>query len=275
MVIETLEHLVHLDGRFSQSVVSLLFKPGRLTEAFLVGKRAAQVPPLRFYLFVSLLFFLTLPLRTNIHLPAFEIDPNPADVAAAETVLADIPEVEQYGGTDFIKGLRDGQSLKALANAEEVTAEEKRFLEILDNLRVRFSHPQDFVDFLLRHAANVIFFSLPVFALLTRILFRSARRTYLEHLVVALHLGSFYFAFSLVEEGWSRLLGLVATPLAAIVSALAGLYTFAFLPWMFHRVFKRGIWGTLWRTAFFLMAGTFYFVFALLATTVVYAMAGG
>ncbi len=57
---EALESFFHFDGKFFSGVVDLLFHPGRLTVNFNAGKRASQVPPLRFYVFVSLLFFVWL-----------------------------------------------------------------------------------------------------------------------------------------------------------------------------------------------------------------------
>jgi hypothetical protein len=47
------------DSKLFRGVVGLLFRPGFLTSEYLAGRRASQVPPLRFYLFVSILFFLT------------------------------------------------------------------------------------------------------------------------------------------------------------------------------------------------------------------------
>lgn len=54
---EVLESVLHFEGKFFRNIVTLLFSPGRLTAEFNAGKRAAQMPPFRLYLFVSLLFF--------------------------------------------------------------------------------------------------------------------------------------------------------------------------------------------------------------------------
>ncbi|MCC5024117.1 MAG: DUF3667 domain-containing protein [Candidatus Synoicihabitans palmerolidicus] len=201
MVIDTLEHLVHLDGRFTGSVVSLLFYPGRITSSFLAGKRASQVPPLRFYLFVSLLFFLTLPLRTDLEFAPLASISTTDGIRQAEAILAEIHEAQPYSGSDFLQGLREGLTFEELAADAETSPQDRKILQELDNLVDRFSNPQEFVDFLLRHAPNVLFFSLPVLAFMTRILFLKAKYTYLEHMAVALHLGTFYFSVRLVEEG--------------------------------------------------------------------------
>ena len=64
----TLWHLLHdvaselgsFDSRVLRTVVALLFQPGELPLAFREGRTRRYMPALRLYLFVSLLFFLTL-----------------------------------------------------------------------------------------------------------------------------------------------------------------------------------------------------------------------
>jgi hypothetical protein len=56
--LEALENLFHFEGKFFRNIVTLLFQPGRLTADFNAGKRAAQMPPFRLYVFVSFIFFL-------------------------------------------------------------------------------------------------------------------------------------------------------------------------------------------------------------------------
>ena len=50
----------NFDARFFQSFALLLFKPWRLTNEFVEGKRARHVHPLRVYLIASVLFFLVI-----------------------------------------------------------------------------------------------------------------------------------------------------------------------------------------------------------------------
>lgn len=53
---------VGLDGRVWPSLWSLVARPGRLTQAYLLGQRARYVRPLRLYLSSTLLFFVLLSL---------------------------------------------------------------------------------------------------------------------------------------------------------------------------------------------------------------------
>jgi hypothetical protein len=56
---ELLEDFMDFDSRFMRTIKPLLFKPGKLTRDYLDGRRFRYVPPLRLYIFSSLvLFFL-------------------------------------------------------------------------------------------------------------------------------------------------------------------------------------------------------------------------
>ena len=52
------EDLTHYDGQFWGTIKNLLFKPGKLTNAYLEGKRQMFVPPVKLYIFVSFVTFL-------------------------------------------------------------------------------------------------------------------------------------------------------------------------------------------------------------------------
>src|ERR1700685_605948 len=55
---EMLEGLTHSDSRLWRTLKLLWFKPGRLTEEFVAGRRVAYLPPFRLYLILSIVFFL-------------------------------------------------------------------------------------------------------------------------------------------------------------------------------------------------------------------------
>ncbi len=57
VVEETLEGVFHFDSKVWLTFKELLFYPGKLTVDFLAGRRARFVPPIRLYVFISLVFF--------------------------------------------------------------------------------------------------------------------------------------------------------------------------------------------------------------------------
>jgi hypothetical protein len=60
MVRELLEHHLLLDSKTMRTLSTLLFRPGRLTRAYIEGRRVRYVSPLRLYLFSTIVFFLLL-----------------------------------------------------------------------------------------------------------------------------------------------------------------------------------------------------------------------
>lgn len=55
---DMMEDLVDFDSRFMRTLKPLLFKPGRLTKDFMSGRRFRYTPPMRLYIFSSIVFFL-------------------------------------------------------------------------------------------------------------------------------------------------------------------------------------------------------------------------
>jgi hypothetical protein len=51
--------VLHYDSQFLKTLSYLLFRPGRLTKEYMAGRRVAFVNPIKLYIFVSFVFFLT------------------------------------------------------------------------------------------------------------------------------------------------------------------------------------------------------------------------
>lgn len=58
VIYDTLHETLDIDGRLMLTLKTLLFKPGRLSLDYNLGKRVKYTPPLRMYLVISILFFL-------------------------------------------------------------------------------------------------------------------------------------------------------------------------------------------------------------------------
>jgi hypothetical protein len=69
---DLLENLFHFEGKFFTSVALLLAKPGKLTTEFNAGRRQSQLNPLRFYIFVTVLFFVGVHALNHGHLFDFD-----------------------------------------------------------------------------------------------------------------------------------------------------------------------------------------------------------
>jgi hypothetical protein len=98
--LEALENLFHFEGKFFRNIVTLLFQPGRLTADFNAGKRAAQMPPFRLYVFVSFIFFLLIFLGGSDN-AALNVQPRAGETGATPT---NVGEAWREFGRDLSSG---------------------------------------------------------------------------------------------------------------------------------------------------------------------------
>ena len=60
VILHLLDDIFSFDSRASRTLVPLVAKPAFLTNEYFAGRRVHYVPPLRLYLFISIVFFITL-----------------------------------------------------------------------------------------------------------------------------------------------------------------------------------------------------------------------
>lgn len=120
-LVTALSEYLGLDGRVWPSLGSLLFKPGRLTQAYVLGKRQQYVRPLRLYITSSLLFFFLLALIDPVGRIRAEVDgvvsPDSTVSASAYLVSLDERAVSDARAREEAVAKRD--SLLAIASGEE------------------------------------------------------------------------------------------------------------------------------------------------------------
>lgn len=152
LVEEYASSMFNFDGKVPRGIFQLLFRPGSATRDYLDGKRARQMPPVRLYLFASLVFFVWIAALQHGELGAYHFEtPPPAEssfVPAAESEFA------------------------------------KSFTE-------NFSDPESFRTAFNTWLPRVFLFGAPLLAGVTRLLFRKRELVYLEHVILSLHLQTF------------------------------------------------------------------------------------
>jgi hypothetical protein len=220
LVEETFENLLHLDGRLWRTLPRLLLKPAKLTRDYLDGHRAAQIPPMRLFLVVVLLFFFAgeLGKEPNIN---FSYRGHP--VSAAET---------KGGGLNV--------SVVALPAGKESA------LAAWFKPRVGYasSHQREYFQALTSWGHRLAILLLPVSALMLGLLFLFQRRFFVyDHLIFAMHSLSFMGLLLSVQEGLGAL-GLPAAIVGWMFLAMP-VHLFAHM----RGVYGLGVVGTLVRMA--------------------------
>lgn len=209
---ELLDAFAGWDGKIPLSFWTLTMRPGRLTREFLDGRRARYLRPLRLYLLASVGFFFALSLlpSASSRLSAgLEMPDTTYDLVAART-----PASLASGSAATSPATRSARVSRAVDVATKDSAFDaflrrhvnepghtplawvkRSFVRGVSHVR---SLPKSqrvlvFREAMYAKAPNAVFVLLPIFALLTRLLYRRARMFYAEHVVFALHVHAFAF----------------------------------------------------------------------------------
>jgi hypothetical protein len=228
LVHEVLENFFHFEGKFFHGIYDLLFRPGETTKSFNAGKRASQMPPLRLYIFVSLLFFLA---------PSPDSGNSSADFGPSAVK----PHIELTSKDDSPGGAKEKDS---------------RFIVFLNRfLNEKLSKSDEVTKHFVNYLPKMMWVCMPVFALLSWVAFHRAGMGYLQHLVFSLHLHSYFMLFWLTFSGWAMIAKFFSSALASWLSFASVIYMVVYAYLALRNVFGQRRRGTLLRGA--LLLGTY------------------
>ena len=238
LIHEALEGLTHADSRLWRTLITLWFKPGKLTNEFIAGRRAAYVPPFRLYLILSVIFFLLASIHG--HSKDFAVvNVNDSTENPTEDKGAVCQEVRHKGPARWSS--RVGHACDAV---------------MADN-------GASLLNVAVGTAPKAMFIFLPVIAFLHMLLYWRPRHRYVEHLLFFLHLHAMVFSVAIVlfllfslGNAWPVLIG----PLNFVINPLVWA-TFVYGAIAMRRVFGRSWVGTLFKA--FVMLIVYSIVFAL------------
>jgi hypothetical protein len=209
---ETTEQLVDWDGKVPATLRTLFLRPGVLTVDFLAGRRARWLSPLRVYLICSIALF------------------------AGRAIIDEVglrPVREMAG---FTLKRQDGVN-------QPLTPEERQQVAAglpgrvfgVERLERAASDPRAFNSAFEDVIPRAMFVLLPVFALMTSVVWRRAKLRYPAHLYLALHVHSAAFGALLLLS-----IGLGFAP-SIVVIALIEVAFLGYVGWYsltaLHRVF--------------------------------------
>jgi hypothetical protein len=297
--------LFELDSRLWQTLVPLMFRPGRLTREYLMGRRARFMPPFRTYLVLSVVFFLVAFFDPQRHFgillePSGEADPVGEAATAAEIrrqVIDDLARegisigegrrgaVEAGAENDIEQGtpganvrIADDRSTIVDCDFEDADLDDLPdwFLRRVTPERLRSicakiqaDSGREFLDRLLDNVPASLFILLPLMALVMKILYPLSKRYYVEHLLFVLHYHAFVFLILTLEVLWSRLAALARLPdfIDSLTVLAISIYIPVYLYKSMRRVYEQGRAITLLK--FFLLMISYFvgFAFILVMTT--------
>lgn len=224
---EVFDEVFSWDSRLWRTLFALIFRPGLLTAEFVAGRRARYVPPFRLYLIISFLTFLTLSVGASIDAFNTNLD---SESQSAPLITIDSGHGEQSAeGEEKIEiGIADDDSPQWLQDLEGRIETNAMRLE---------GDSGSFFAQLLDYLPQLMFFMLPLFALIVQLLYLFSGYYYLQHLVFGLNFHSFVY-----------LLYLLGQAAALFTEALDGFFLLAlvlYLPLSLRRVYGSSIAGAL------------------------------
>jgi hypothetical protein len=185
-----LETLLELDSRGLHTMGLLLTRPGSLTAQYLAGRRARFVPPVRLYLFASLIFFLAV-WATNTAIVQF-VD---------FRTVRNLPAVAVRLFSPLEEGSRHAPSADVIQKVHVTNDNGETpawFTRITENASRAFEAPAALNARLSELFPKMMFALVPAFGLILWLLYARKKRYLVEHLVFALHFHVFAFLLATV-----------------------------------------------------------------------------
>jgi Protein of unknown function (DUF3667) len=170
MIKEFTSHALNLDSRFFRTLKYLLFYPGWLTIEYFKGRREFYISPLKLYLIISMIYFLT-----------FTVSSFYTDISRGINLIEEGIETTNSDSLDAI--LED--------TAQNISEEPKDDTITLFNNDTQIDTDKFKMSFI-NNAPRIMFFLLPLAALILKLLYRR-RILYFQHLIFLLHVHSYFF----------------------------------------------------------------------------------
>lgn len=178
LLVDLLGNMYAFDTRVLKTLKAELFKPWQITLDYLADKRVRYMPPFRMYIFISIIFFLLLGAYSNRQI----------DESAKKGKF--ILELEGSSKSD-VAPVSDVKADDLNKTIEKKSTDKKNEGELkLEDIK---KNPKDYVSRFYSYLSWSLFILMPLYALLTKFFFRSARTPYIGHFIFAICQHTFIF----------------------------------------------------------------------------------
>ena len=177
----------NFDSKIWLTLKYLITRPAFLTQEYFKGKRIRYIPPVRLYLFISLIYFFIFSLTLSSP-SASDGDKLNADSTSIFAISVD-------------KDLKEGTKLDSIRNS---SAFDKYLIEKLEEMDTKVGE-EKFYQNLQKYISTGMFLLLPLIALILSAVFYK-KKYYIENLMFVIHLQSLIFliaiVFNLIDLVW-------------------------------------------------------------------------
>ncbi len=252
LVVEFLRETISLDSRVMRTLLALLGRPGFLTNAYLRGQRKRYVPPLRLFLFTSLVCIFAIWLLNITGERELVVDTGglATENGDAHAFAAEVGNTDPVA-PGLVSATRTGEGLSLTlpgVSEEDTRKLEARLEKSVDKIR---SDPNDFANDVLENVPQATLLLVPLFALLMKLAYLFNGRYYVEHLIHALYGHAFLFLAVLLSVGLDlgdTRLSASASPSLQWLGHLLGLLEVLLLFWVpaYFLLSLRAVYGQSW-----------------------------
>lgn len=254
MIVDFMGTMVSFDTRLIKTLVAILFKPGKLTQDFLDGKRARYMPPFRFYVFISFVMFLLVSNLTTGSIKE-NYNPNSIDKLSKNQIVSIVDSIK-HSNDSIYQQIRtelecdlDTNISIALANnllnenqgldeddqwfhgiyGLDTNIDKKDINKYEATSKLIQEHPELYTNKLFQFSSWALFLFMPIFAFFMWLSFRRTKEHYIGHLIFSINIHSFIFfiiviitsvslIFTKYDTGWLGYL-LLLIPIYQVIGA--------------------------------------------------------
>ncbi|AWG26449.1 DUF3667 domain-containing protein [Flavobacterium kingsejongi] len=243
LVTHFFEDFTHYDNYFWKTIKTLLFKPAVLTKEYLAGKRQLYVPPVKLYIFISFITFLTVGLLQSDDNEA-ETDRNLNEALKLEKKDEATSGQQRGRDNDDLAYISEYNfnSIHEMDSIQKTLPPPKRLkgmnhwmatklIQIKENTR-KEGFSEKFRESFLHNVPKVLFIYMPFFAFGLWVMHNKKKWYFFDHGIFTLH----YFSFLLI----SYLIPFLIGSLLSLVDwmEIDGIMHLGFLAWSFFYFFR-------------------------------------
>ncbi|NNL00465.1 MAG: DUF3667 domain-containing protein [Xanthomonadales bacterium] len=226
---DLMEDVLDFDSRFMRTMKPLLFKPGCLTRDYMEGRRFRYTPPMRLYIFSSIVFFLLAAFLSSdaVSIKSVKNDGDIVQVTTetavqqekVEEALEKLPENirPQVNVVEVLEESRQEDDDSGAFKIDDIQFNEEPWDRETNPVDIKWlpgwlndrineeieespqkaeqinENPNLIIDKVFDILPATMFVLLPVVALIFKFWYLFAKRYYVEHLIFSLHNHSFVF----------------------------------------------------------------------------------
>jgi len=198
---------INLDIRIVNTLFPFFFKPGFLSQEYFKGKRKKYVPPMRMYLFFSVVFFFLAQYSGNLHDKQENEKKEIKNINQSaisfnglfnneEVFTIDTLSTDSIDETITLGGLSKENREKIKQDVENDTTVSEGIKNIIIGGLNASEKKELFRSRFLKYISYVLFLLMPLFASLLALTLWKSRKLYVHHLIFSINFHSFVFGLS-------------------------------------------------------------------------------